>query len=180
MTKNTPLWVYFLGLFCAGIGASCLAFVPGTMTPDAPDVDELIFGRRREGVAAGLLSFGKKCVQGLSFLIFGAILSGFGLSEATAAPQSATPASLAAVKTMLCVIPLLGYVLLFFAAKRYNLDARRHGMLREKIEQKRERGMAVLTRDEISICEDVTGLPFAQLWIARPLTAEEISASTVI
>jgi Na+/melibiose symporter-like transporter len=179
-TKSTPLWIYFIGLFCSGLGASCLAFVPGAMTPDLPDVDELIFGRRREGVGAGLLSLGKKCVQGLSFLIFGAVLSAFGLSEDAASPENATFAALAAVKMMLCVIPLLGYAILFFATRKYNLDTARHGMLQAKIAQKRASGKAEFSPEEIAVCEDVTGLAFEELWIARPLTEEEISASAII
>jgi oligogalacturonide transporter len=180
ITPGTPIWVYFAGLFLTGLGASCLAFIPNTMIPELPDVDELIFGRRREGVAAGLLSLGKKVIQGVSTLTFGAVLSIFGLTEETASPDKATFASLFAVKFMLCIIPIVGCIILFFATRRYNLDAMRHNMIQAKIKQKRATGKAECAQEEIAICEDVTGLSFEELWISKALTQEEISQSVMI
>ncbi|MDR3314055.1 MAG: MFS transporter [Oscillospiraceae bacterium] len=180
ITPGTPIWVYFVGLFLTGLGASCLAFIPRTMIPELPDVDELIFGRRREGAAAGLLSLGKKVVQGAAALSFGTVLSIFGLDAETASPDKTTFASLFAVKFMLCIIPIVGCIILFFATRKYNLDAQRHNMIQAKIKQKRASGMATCAPEEIAVCEDVTGLSFDELWISKALTEEEISQSVII
>jgi Na+/melibiose symporter-like transporter len=167
VTPKAPVWLFLLGVSLAGAGTSCLGFVPAALMPDLPDVDELIFGKRREGVSAGFVKMGKQVVQGLAFLLFSVLLTAFGLDETNTSPEQATFASLAAVKIMLCVIPVLASLGMLLLSRNYRLNAETYAMIKECIAQKRTTGHADVPDDERAVLEDITGLPYERLWIAQ-------------
>ncbi|MDR3345117.1 MAG: MFS transporter [Oscillospiraceae bacterium] len=177
---DTPLWVFFLALAVSGYGASCIQFIPTTLLPDLPDVDELVTGMQREGTSAGLVNMSKQIMQGLAFLLCGAVLSGFGLSEETATPELAAGAPLMAVKLIYGLIPAICGVFMWLSSRNYPLTPERHALVQAKIREKREHGSAEVSLDEQAVFSELTGLPYEKLWIAKPLTADEISAEVVI
>ncbi|MDR3293145.1 MAG: MFS transporter, partial [Clostridiales bacterium] len=167
VTSATPIWIYLISIAFIGGGVSCLAVIPNALMPDLTDVDELIYGIRREGASAGLISLGKQVVQGLAFLVLGIVLTAFGLSEENASPEKATAASLAAMRLMLCVLPVIGSIAMFFISRKYNLNAKSHNLIKEKIAEKREKGFAVLTAEERRTFTDITGIEAYRLWITE-------------
>ncbi|MDR2047405.1 MAG: MFS transporter [Clostridiales bacterium] len=164
--SSAPIWVCLAGAAFLGMGISCLSIVPNTLMPDLPDVDELTYGKRREGENGGLLTLGRQLVQGLCFLIFGFILAAFELSEDTASPEQATAATLSAVKFMLCALPFLGGIAMFLVSRSYNLDAKSHAAIKARIAEKREKGFAETTPEEQRTFEEITGIEYSKLWIA--------------
>jgi Na+/melibiose symporter-like transporter len=164
--NSTPLPVFLIGIAFNGAGVSCMNFVPNALMPDLVDVDELITGKRREGTNTGLVSLGKQVVQGLSFLVFGIVLTLFGLSDETkVSPESYTDGGLAALKIMLSVIPIVGGIIMYIISKRYNLDAKNHDLMRQKIAEKRQNGSVPVSDEENKIFTDITGLKKEELWI---------------
>jgi Na+/melibiose symporter-like transporter len=70
----TPLLV---GNVLAGVVASALWVLPGSMMADVADQDELATGQRREGLFFGLINFGEKIASGAALLVAGLLLDFF-------------------------------------------------------------------------------------------------------
>jgi Na+/melibiose symporter-like transporter len=166
VTPSTPVWLFLLGVALMGAGSSCLGFVPAALMPDLPDVDEMIYGTRREGVSAGLVKMGKQVVQGLSFLLFSVLLTVFGLDADTANPDMASFGTMAAVKIMLCALPLVLAMVMLVLSQGYKLDAASHGQIKAAIAEKRETGSATVTEEQKALFADIAGLPYETLWIS--------------
>jgi Na+/melibiose symporter-like transporter len=166
-SPSLPLWLSLTGIALIGAGSSCLSFVPNTLLPDLPDVDELICGRRREGVSVGLVKMGKQIVAGLSSFVFGLLLTAFHLNQENASPDQATFGALAAVKIMLCVLPLAASALMLMISRRYNLGGAEHAVIKARIAEKRSSGSARVPPEEQRLFEEITGQPFGTLWIAE-------------
>jgi GPH family glycoside/pentoside/hexuronide:cation symporter len=150
-----------------GAGSSCLGIVPSTLMPDLTDVDELTFGKRREGECGGLITLGKQITQGVAFLVFGFILTAFNLNEDAATTADANPSTLAAVKVMLCILPILSGIIMFLISRTYNLDAKRHALIKQRIAEKREKISVEIPENERKIFAEITGMDYNDLWIAK-------------
>ncbi|MDR2090138.1 MAG: MFS transporter [Clostridiales bacterium] len=168
ITPDAGIIFYFIAVAFIGAGVSCLNFVPNSLMPDLADVDELVSGIRREGANAGLVSLGRQVAQGAAFLVCGAALFAFGLSDETAAtPEKATALSLASLKIMLCVIPVIGGAVMFAISKTYGLTPETHALIKTKIQEKRTAGQTALSPSDKHTFSSVTGLPADDLWISK-------------
>lgn len=167
VTPSTPVWIMLIAVSLIGAGVSCLGFVPMTLLPDLADVDEITFGKRREGMNSGLTTMGKKIVSGLALAIFGFILQAFGLETDKASPELATPSSMAAVKIMLCGIPIIFCIIMVIISKSYALDEKSHNTIKNLLNKKTEFSELELSSEEISVCEKVSGKNAKDLWIAK-------------
>lgn len=167
VTPSTPVWVFLIACGLLGAGVSCLAFVPMTLLPDLTDVDEIIYGKRREGVNAGLTTMGRKIVQGLTLTLFGFILEAFGLNTESASPEMATSGSIWALKIMFSVIPILTCGIMIFISKTYALNKDTHGLIKELVEKKRNGEAVVLTEEEKAVVEKITGQSASRMWITQ-------------
>lgn len=167
VTPSTPVWVTLVAVSLMGAGVSCLGFVPMALLPDLADVDEMTFGKRREGINSGLTTMGKKIVGGIALACFGFILQVFGLDTDNASPEQATVASMIAVKIMLCGIPIIFCVIMIFVSKSYALDENAHGTIKKLLTKKADCSRLKLLPEEISICEKVSGKDADDLWITK-------------
>lgn len=167
ITQSTPIWFMLVAMGLLGAGTSCLGFVPMTLLPDLSDVDEMLYGKRREGVNAGLTTLGQKLVAGLSITLFGFILQIFGLKTDSASPDMATPASIWAIKIMFGVIPIAVCLLMVIISRYYNLDAKSHALIKRLITEKRENGTVSATAEEIAVCEKISGVKFGNSWLGQ-------------
>ncbi|MDR3293146.1 MAG: MFS transporter [Clostridiales bacterium] len=166
-TPETHLAVFFIGIALFGAGTSCLSFVPNVLMPDLPDIDELMYGKRREGANGGLVTLGRQVTSGLAFLIFGVVLTLLNLNEDNASTAQYTPQNIAALKIMLCAIPIIGGAVMFFISRTYNLDDKSHALIKAKIAEKREKGSVDFSKDERVLLEKITGTEYNRLWIAK-------------
>jgi len=167
VTPQTPLWIFLAGVSLAGAGSSCLGFVPAALMPDLPDVDELIYGKRREGVSAGLVKLGKQAMQGTAYLLFTVLMSVFHLDKDNTTPAQATGGAMAAVKIMLCVLPIAAALGMYLLSCNYTLNAKTHARIRAHIRQKRVQGAAEIPQEEQRLLAEMTGQPYEALWIAK-------------
>jgi oligogalacturonide transporter len=167
ITSSTPAWFMLIAMGILGMGVSCLGFVPMTLLPDLSDVDELMYGKRREGVNAGLTTLGKKLVSGLSITLFGFILEIFGLDNKSASPDAATPGAIFAIKLMFGVLPIAICIVMIVLSRFYNLDAESHGIIKRLIAEKYEKGLSGATEKEKKLCEKITGVRFEKMWVAH-------------
>ncbi len=118
-----------------GIGTSGTGFSPWAMLPDVLDVDQMVTGKRRQGVYSGVMTFMRKISSALAIFIVGWVieLSGYikplNEGEITVQPDS----FILAVRCLVVILPLL---LIFFGvlfARRYPLTPERHARVQEEI-----------------------------------------------
>jgi oligogalacturonide transporter len=168
-SPSMPIGLFLAAMALLGAGTSCLNFVPLSLLPDLTDVDELIHGKRREGVNAGLNTLGKKAVAGFSVVLLGLFLGAFGLdsSDLTASAQKASGGALLALKIMFSVLPIIACAAMIIISRSYKLDKARHDLIKRLIQEKREKGFVNPTEDEKRDCELLTGRKYETLWVAQ-------------
>jgi GPH family glycoside/pentoside/hexuronide:cation symporter len=76
-----------IGHGLGGFFGSIVWFVPGSMTADVTDDDELASGQRREGTFFGLLSFGQQMAAGAAILVTGVLVDWFARLQPGSAIQ---------------------------------------------------------------------------------------------
>ena len=153
--------------FLYGVGLAGMASVQSNIFPDVTDVDEMITGERREGVIATFSTFIKKFVSGFAAFGIGKLLGVFGFDTAKTAAEQ-TPRAVFGVSLCFTLIPICFLLLALLAILRYDLTREKHALVKEKIRQKRETGVAAVSDDEKRILEKLAGVPFERMWIARP------------
>ena len=145
-------------------GYSGVGFVATNLQPDVTDVDELITGRRREGVISAFNSFIKKSINGLMTGFTGFILKGFGFQTGKGTLHQTLKAQ-RGLKLTYIVLPTVFATLAFISIFRYRMTKGQHEMIMEAISQKRKIGYADLSTEQKSQMEDIAGQKFEDMWI---------------
>ncbi|HZJ77441.1 MAG TPA: MFS transporter [Clostridia bacterium] len=145
-------------------GSSGLGFVSSNIQPDVTDVDELISGRRREGVISTFNSLIKKSVNGLMASFTGLILDRFGF-ETGKGSVNQTPKALRGLRLTYIILPAFFGLLSLFSIYRYKMTKDQHKMIKEIIAQRHEHGSACLSNNQIEQIEDLAGQRFDEMWI---------------
>jgi len=166
---NTPVIVIFIAVSLYSFGYSGVGFVGTTIQPDVTDVDEMITGRRREGVTATFSSFIKKTISGLMNAMTGLILSSFGfVTDITGKKEIAQTASgIFGLRLTYIVLPLIFGVLSVLAIYFYKMSKADHEMIRTAIDEKKDKGFATLTDEQKAKCEEIAGQKFEEMWIGK-------------
>jgi GPH family glycoside/pentoside/hexuronide:cation symporter len=126
-------------LYSFGIAAAMV--VVGSMMADITDEDELQFGRQREGIFFGALSFATKAAGGLGIVIAGAAYDYVGLYQgldpADASPESSQMLGLISGGVILALVGLS-----FIVFIRYDLTRERHAAIRARLDAAHESGIS--------------------------------------
>jgi len=149
--------LYFFGY--SGVG-----FVATNLQPDVTDIDELITGRRREGVISAFNSLIRKSINGLMSGFTGFILKGFGFVTGKGTLNQTLKAQ-RGLRLTYIVLPAIFAVLSFISIFRYKMTKEQHEMIMKAIAQKREKGYADLSIEQIEQMEDIAGQKFENMWI---------------
>ena len=170
-------------------GKSGLGYVAINILPDISDVDELITGRRREGVIGTFNTFIKKTVSGVmsSGVMF--ILGGFGLivgdelKDKVALDPNFQQSSSALLGVRICItfVPIVFTLISLYLLHRFQMTKKEHTIIRAAIATKHKYGSVALTDDQIAIMEKISGQKFENTWLgsdndsayAQPLVPRE-------
>jgi len=126
------LWMSFL----AGLSVSAAHILPDAMFPDVIEWDELITGRRQEGIYYGVKNFVRKLTGAFAIFIALQALGWFGYRTPPAGATSFTQSSQTLMAIRVLIGPF-GAVLLFSAvitAWFYPLTRTRHARIRRLLE----------------------------------------------
>lgn len=168
------LALMMLSMILYPFGMSGLGFVSTNIFPDLTDVDELITGRRREGVIATFSTLIKKSVSGVMAALVGFILQGFGLvtGDTVAAYEKAnnamypqTGSAVFGVRLCVAIIPIVAALISLFLLRRFRMTKNDHTMIRAAIATKHKYGSVSLTPEEIACCEAISGQKYADTWL---------------
>jgi oligogalacturonide transporter len=178
-TKDGPAGILPVILLILGgavlypFGMSGMGFVGNNVLPDLTDVDELITGRRREGVISTFNTMVKQVVQGIMTFMVGLVLSGFGLVTGNKGVYiEQTPEALLGLKICVSLLPMVSALISWFLLKRFKMTKNDHDMIRAAIATVREYGSVKLSPYEIERIELLTGYKIEKTWLGEYCNCE--------
>jgi GPH family glycoside/pentoside/hexuronide:cation symporter len=146
MAINTGAFigVYFLGpgdttwyailVVLSGLGFGATVALPSAMEADVIDYDELLSGRRREGLYVGIWSITKKLTAALGVGLALAVLGASGYVPNVQQSQSVQ----LTLRILYALVPSLCNIVAFVIALAYPIDANLHGRIRAAIRERKE------------------------------------------
>jgi oligogalacturonide transporter len=129
-----------------GLGTSGMLTMVWAMFMDVPDVDELVSGRRREGLFSGIFTFARKAASAIGLFLVSILLELAGFQSPdqsmvdgvrTIVAQEQTDAFLMALRIVFAFMPVLFIGISLIAAARFPLTAPMHARLKRLLESRR-------------------------------------------
>ena len=183
--KFSALWflLMMLSMILYPFGMSGLGFVSTNIFPDLTDVDELITGRRREGVISTFSTLIKKSISGVMAAFVGFILQYFGLitgdrvseyEKSTGKMFAQSANAIIGVRICVAVVPIVAALIALYLLKKFKMTKEDHNMIRAAIATKRKYGSVTLTEEEIKRCELISGQKYENTWLGQGNDSNEI------
>lgn len=171
-----------LSMILYPFGMSGLGFVSTNIFPDLTDVDEMITGRRREGVISTFSTLIKKSISGVMAALVGFTLQGFGLVTGDKVSEyekmhntmfEQTANAVTGVRICVAVIPIVAAIISLILLKRFRMTKEDHTMIRAAIATKHKYGSVTLTDEQKQRCELVSGQKFENIWLGQATDTED-------
>lgn len=175
--EGSFIWVVILMLTAVlyPFGKSGLGYVATNILPDVTDVDELITGRRREGVIGTFNTFIKKTVSGVMSSVVMFILGGFGLvyGKELERWELANPGQIfqqsdeAILGVRICITfaPIVFSLISLFLLHRFKMNKKEHTLIRAAVATKHKYGSVALTAEQIDVMEKISGQKYEDTWL---------------
>lgn len=188
-TNNGGKWsvifslLMLLSMILYPFGMSGLGFVSTNIFPDLTDVDELITGRRREGVIATFSTLIKKSFAGIMAAMVGFTLQGFGLvtgdtvseyEKATGELFAQSGSAVLGVRICVAVIPIITALISLYLLKKFKMTKEDHTMIRAAVATKHKYGSVTLTEEERKRCELISGQKLEKTWLGTGNSSEKV------
>ncbi len=171
-----------LSMILYPFGMSGLGFVSTNIFPDLTDVDEMITGRRREGVISTFSTLIKKSISGVMAALVGFTLQGFGLvtgdtvsnyEKASGVLYTQTDSAVLGVRICVAVIPIVASIVALVLLKNFKMTKEDHTMIRAAVATKHKYGTVTLTEEQKKRFEMISGQRLENTWLGQD-TVDEI------
>ena len=171
-----------LSMILYPFGMSGLGFVSTNIFPDLTDVDEMITGRRREGVISTFSTLIKKSISGVMAALVGFTLQGFGLvtgdtvsnyEKASGLLYTQTDSAVLGVRICVAVIPIVASIVALVLLKNFKMTKEDHTMIRAAVATKHKYGTVTLTEEQKKRFEMISGQKLENTWLGQD-TVDEI------
>ena len=184
-SKASPIWVVLmlLSMILYPFGMSGLGFVSTNVFPDLTDVDELITGRRREGVISTFSTLIKKSISGVMAFFVSFILQSFGLvtgdtiseyEKVNGTLYTQSSSAVLGVRICVAVIPIIAAVIALILLKKFKMTKEDHTMIRAAVATKHKYGSVTLSDEERERIELVSGQKIENTWLGKDNNSGEI------
>ena len=139
--------VLLIAVFVVGCGMSGIQILPYASIPDIVELDEYIYGVRREGAYFGVQSFVYKLSNGVALALVSLLLQVFGyketpfLNETTGeVVYSYVQSQLAqdAVRFIFCTLPIAIFVISIICAYKANMGRDRFNAIKEELAKRKQ------------------------------------------
>lgn len=181
---SSAIWIglMILSMILYPFGMSGLAFVANNVFPDITDVDELITGRRREGVISTFKTLIQKSISGVMAAMVTFTLQGFGLVTGDAVsnyekahgvmfPQASN--AIIGVRICVAVIPIVAAIVSLILLRNFQMTKDDHSMIRAAIAVKHKYGSVTLTDEQKKRCEAISGQKLSKTWLGQDNDSDE-------
>ena len=152
----------YLSVILMGVGRSGTSYVCWNIYSFIPDVDEMLTGKRREGIFAGVMTFVRKAVQAVALFGVGLLLQHYGFT-----PKSATQ-PVEAVYGITLVFGAGSVIFLLvglYSSMKFRLTRHNHALLVSEIERLKAGGSKYdVTPEARLVAEQLTGWPYEKCW----------------
>ncbi len=149
-------------------GMSGLGFVGNNVLPDITDVDELITGRRREGVIGTFNTMVKQVTGGIMTFSVGIVLDSFGLVTGNKGVYIAqTETALWGIRLCVSILPMISALIAWLLLRRFKMTKDDHTMIRAAIATKHKYGSVTLSEEEKARCELLSGYKLENTWLGK-------------
>lgn len=159
--------VIVLSSVCYNFGFSGPGFVADIIQPDITDVDELITGRRREGVIATFNTFCKKTVSSLMGYAVGTSLEWFGYDPAIKEPHLQSKLTNFGLRLNYSIIPAVLALFCIISIYRYTMTQHDHEVIKRTIKEKHETGTCEISDHDRKRIEKIAGHKWEDMWIGQ-------------
>ena len=117
-----------------GFGVSSAHLLPRAMSTDVLEVDELMSGKRQEGIYSGFSVFVRKFSTALVLAVVGLVLAWSGYVEGVATQTSTV---LTAIRLLIALVPTILLVMACIVAWFYPLTRQRHVAMLDELARRR-------------------------------------------
>lgn len=159
--------VIVLSSICYNIGFSGPGFAIDIIQPDITDVDELITGRRREGVISTFSTFCKKTVSSIMGYSVGTALEWFGYNPDIKAPHLQPRRTNIGLRVCYSVIPAILALFCVISVYRYSMTKSDHEEIKRVIKEKHETGSCSISDKDKKRIEKIAGQKWEDMWIGK-------------
>lgn len=166
----------YLRIILYPFGFSGLGYSSTNIFPDVTDVDEVITGRRREGVIATFSTLIKKSVSGVMAAFVTFIMQSFGLATGDAVtsyeklngiPFEQTDTAIFGVRICAVIIPIIMAIISVTALKKFSMTRKDHNMIRAALAVKKQYGSVTLNDEQIKTIERISGQRYEKTWLGQ-------------
>ncbi len=164
--ESSVVWVYLVAAM-SGFGTSAAVLVPWSILPDISDVDQMITGRRREGVYSGMATLLRKIANGISIGLIGVLLQMIGYARPERAGEIIiqSAGTILGIKLLFGVVPLFCILLAALFSLKYTMTEEKHGILMNEVRRRINGGKSEnADQNTKAICEELTGVSYHELW----------------
>ena len=159
--------VIVISSICYNIGFSGPGFAIDIIQPDITDVDELITGRRREGVISTFSTFFRKTVSSIMGFSVGTILELLGYDPDIKAPHLQSRRTNLGLRACYSVIPAILALFCVISVYRYSMTKADHEEIKRVIKEKHETGTCNISPADKKRIEKIAGQKWESMWIGQ-------------
>lgn len=174
VTNKTPAIFLYIAAILYNFGFSGPGFAIDTIQPDITDVDELITGRRREGVIATFRSFVSKTISSFMTGILGFSLKFFGYDVTKKEPHLQTAKTVFGLRLNFSIMPIVFGIITLILIKSFTMNKKDHEEIQRVIKEKHETGTVKISKSQKKRLERISGVKWKDMWIGKPLTKKEL------
>ncbi|OON36535.1 MFS transporter [Izhakiella australiensis] len=168
-------WLVYVAALLMGVGRSGTYYVCWNIYSFIPDIDEMLTGKRREGIFAGVMTFVRKAVQALALFMVGIILQhyGFAAKSALQSPE--------AIHGIVAVFGVGSTAFLIFGiacSLKFRLTQQNHALLIAEVNRLKNNGSKQnVTPETRKVTEMLTGWDYQYLWGNNKVSRQEDTLS---
>jgi len=161
-SQQTTVIALFAITAVFGLGTGGVYYIPWTVYTFLADVDEVLTGRRREGIYAGAMTFAGKLTRSVVVFGMGWTLSQFGFLSGSATQPTTAVHAIIGVFTLGVIGLALGGI---YYTTQMKLDRKNHAILLEEIARVKAGGkIADVPAHARAVAEELTGWKYEQCW----------------
>lgn len=167
VTPATPVFFIYLSTILYNFGFSGPGFVINNIQPDVTDVDELITGRRREGVITTFYSFVRKTINSFVTGILGYSMYFFGYDTTNPDYASLTNTAEFGIRLIVSWLPAIFAVISLILLFTFKMKKRDHEIIQAVIKEKHETGTCQISGSDKKRLEEIAGHKWEDMWIGK-------------